>query len=157
MLADAVGVPGSAGGSGGIAAAAQQDPAEGLQVLAAGVGISQHRLEMVETLVIGSRQHQSLPQQQLAGPLAPEVTAVTVEALGPEGQQVKTAAEHPQPSVARELVLELATTANGPIEHGSDALQAQLSQTQPELEHLRRSRALQSGLAAVAAPRLGSI
>ena len=65
---------------------------------------------------------------------------------------METAAEHPQPSVASEQVLELATTANGPIEHGSDALQAQLSQTQPELEHLRRSRALQSGLAAVAAP-----
>ena len=100
-------------------------------MLAAGVGISQHRLEMVETLVIRSRQHQSLPQQQLAGPLAPEVTAVTVETLGPEGQQVETAAEHPQPSVASEQVLELATTANGPIEHGGDALQAQLAQTQP--------------------------
>ena len=61
MLADPLGGTGSAGEAGGLTTAAQQNDAKGLQVLASGVGIAQHRLEVVVALVVGSREHQAIP------------------------------------------------------------------------------------------------
>ena len=73
-----------------------------------------------------------------------------IQLPGGEGQQVEGAATQLQALARPQQGLELAAPSYGPVQHGGDATETELTQAQPELEHLRRAGALQARFTAMA-------
>ena len=125
-----------------------------MELLLPGVGVAEHRLEVIAALVAGARQHQLLIQKPLARPPGPAFARPRVDAPGGECQQVQGAAQQIQVQRSQQP-LQLAAATNRPIHHALDALKSQLAQTQPQLQDLTGATALQTTFAAMGVPPAG--
>ena len=123
-----------------------------------GVGIAQHRLEVMAAAMERAGEHQLVIEQTLTRLGAPAFSHIRAAAPWHKGQQMQRTGEQVQGEWFQQL-LQALTPLNRTTDHGVDALKTKLAQTEPQLEDFSRACALQAALSAMgiglAGPHVG--